>query len=139
MNELKHLLKKKLLPFCFIICVLLFSTMVFAKTKKDKDFMGEAHDLTYEGQIEKAESLLGKEKKKADSPAASDWDSNTIFLSMLWGSIGTGFFIYGKKQSRFGYLISGIVLCVLPMFVSGFLLSLLVGLGFCVAPFVIEV
>jgi len=47
---------------------------------------------------------------------------------LLWGvvlgSIGLGFFIYGKKQKAVVPLIVGIVLMILPYFISnGYLLA----------------
>ena len=47
-------------------------------------------------------------------------DTNTawLFVSLLIGAVGTGLFIYGKRQSRWPPLVCGIVLCVYPYFVS---------------------
>lgn len=46
---------------------------------------------------------------------------------MLFGSIGLGFFIYGKKQRAVVPLVCGIVLILFPYFVSNVIL--LVGIG----------
>lgn len=46
---------------------------------------------------------------------------------MLVGGIGTGLFIYGKKQARIPQLLAGIVLMVFPMFVPSALLVYLIG------------
>ena len=46
---------------------------------------------------------------------------------MLFGSIGLGYFIYGKKQKAVIPLICGVALMVFPYFVSNSLL--LVGIG----------
>ena len=46
---------------------------------------------------------------------------------MLFGSIGLGFFIYGKKQRAVVPLVCGIVLILFPYFVSN--VTLLVGIG----------
>ena len=46
---------------------------------------------------------------------------------MLFGSIGLGFFIYGKKQRAVVPLVCGIVLIVFPYFVANAIL--LVGIG----------
>jgi hypothetical protein len=42
----------------------------------------------------------------------------TLLLSLLFGSIGFGFFLYGKKQGRPVPLFCGIILMVFPYFVS---------------------
>ncbi|HEX9879306.1 MAG TPA: hypothetical protein VGB25_03830, partial [Candidatus Binatia bacterium] len=48
-----------------------------------------------------------------------EMDMTTMLLSStLFGSIGVGYFIYGKKQAQFVPLLSGIFLCVYPYFVS---------------------
>ena len=39
-----------------------------------------------------------------------------LFSGMLIGTVGIGFFIYGKKAIDMRFLISGIVLSVLPFF-----------------------
>ena len=46
---------------------------------------------------------------------------------MIFGSIGLGLFIYGKKQRAVVPLICGIALIVFPYFVSNVIL--LVGIG----------
>jgi hypothetical protein len=46
---------------------------------------------------------------------------------LVFGSIGLGFFIYGKKQRAVVPLICGIALMVFPYFVSNAIL--LVGIG----------
>ena len=50
---------------------------------------------------------------------------------LLWGvlfsSIGLGFFVYGKKQSRLIPLISGLALMIYPYFVDT--VPLVLGLG----------
>jgi hypothetical protein len=46
---------------------------------------------------------------------------------LLFGSIGLGYFIYGKKQNAVVPLVCGVALMVFPYFVSNALL--LVGIG----------
>jgi hypothetical protein len=50
---------------------------------------------------------------------------------LLFGSIGLGYFIYGKKQKAVVPLICGVALIVFPYFVSNALL--LVGIGVVLA------
>ena len=42
----------------------------------------------------------------------------TLIYSVFFGSIGFGFFIYGKKQQKLAPLICGAGLSVLPYFMS---------------------
>jgi hypothetical protein len=46
---------------------------------------------------------------------------------VLFGSIGMGYLIYGRKQRRGMALLSGIGLCVLPYFVPNVFLMILVA------------
>lgn len=41
-----------------------------------------------------------------------------ILASVIFGSIGLGAFIYGKKQSSLKALVIGVILMVYPYFVS---------------------
>jgi CHASE2 domain-containing sensor protein len=41
-----------------------------------------------------------------------------LLWGMVWSSIGVGFFLYGKRQSRAVPLLAGILLSVLPFFVT---------------------
>jgi hypothetical protein len=50
---------------------------------------------------------------------------------LLFGSIGLGYFIYGKKQKAVVPLVCGVALIVFPYFVSNALL--LVGIGIVLA------
>lgn len=50
-----------------------------------------------------------------------------LMWGMLFGAIGFGFFLYGKKQRAVVPLITGIVLCVFPYFIES--VYVLVGVG----------
>lgn len=52
---------------------------------------------------------------------------SVIIWGLLFGSIGVGFFIYGKKQRAPVPLICGIALMVFPYFISN--IFALVGVG----------
>ena len=40
------------------------------------------------------------------------WDIGRLCASLLWGSVGTGLFIYGKKQSALLHLLCGALLVI---------------------------
>ena len=65
-----------------------------------------------------------------------DFGTSLIF-SFLFGSIGMGYFVYGKKQQAAIPLIAGIVLCIFPYFVSNVYIMVLVGIVLTVLPLVI--
>jgi hypothetical protein len=55
-------------------------------------------------------------------------DSSFLFASLLWGSIGVGYFIYGKKQGATMPLIGGIAMIGVSYVVSGWLLMSLISI-----------
>ena len=61
-----------------------------------------------------------------------------IFWGLLFGSIGFGFFIYGKKQQRLVFLVAGLVLMVFPYFIDKSLLIFIVGTVLTAVPFLIK-
>jgi hypothetical protein len=66
-----------------------------------------------------------------------NFDPMNLIISMLFSTIGTGFFIYGRKQSRFFTMMTGIALGVFPYFVTNLWLMVLVGVALTAVPFVI--
>lgn len=62
----------------------------------------------------------------------------TLIFSTIFGSIGVGYFIYGKKQEKMIPLFAGIGLCAFPYFVSNVFLMVLVGIILTVVPWLIR-
>ena len=54
-----------------------------------------------------------------------------LMWGMLFGAIGFGYFLYGKKQKAIIPLCVGIVLCVFPYFIDN--VYVLVGVGVILA------
>lgn len=50
-------------------------------------------------------------------------DGNALMLSLLFSSIGLGFFLYGKKAGRMVPLGSGLALMTLPYFIPNLLVQ----------------
>lgn len=61
-----------------------------------------------------------------------------LILSLIFSSIGLGFFIYGKKAKKRVPLLCGIVLMFYSYFVNDFYLTILLGMVFSVLPLVIS-
>ena len=59
-------------------------------------------------------------------------------VSVLFGSIGTGYFIYGKKQRQVIPLLTGIALCVYPYFLSNAYALVVVGILLMAVPWFIR-
>ena len=52
---------------------------------------------------------------------------------MLWGSVGLGYFIYGKKQSSWIPMVGGVLIIAVSYLVSSTLLMSLLCIGLMVA------
>ena len=61
-----------------------------------------------------------------------------LYASLLFGSLGVGYIIYGRKQQNWVTWVTGIVLCVYPYFVPNIWLMLLIGAGVASVPFLLR-
>ncbi len=66
-------------------------------------------------------------------------NSATLLWGLLFSSIGMGFFIYGRKQTRAVPLVCGIVLMVYPYFVSSTLWLVAIGVLLCAIPYFVRI
>lgn len=64
---------------------------------------------------------------------------SSLFLGLLFGSIGTGFSIYGWRQRKVVPLLCGIALMIVPYFISSTLLLFLVGSALVAVPYFVRV
>jgi hypothetical protein len=55
--------------------------------------------------------------------------SSFLWASLIWGSVGMGFAIYGKRQKAMAPLVGGVALVAISYFISSALLMSLVGIG----------
>jgi hypothetical protein len=59
--------------------------------------------------------------------------TGTLFASLLWGSIGAGMFIYGKKQQSFPAMIGGVAMIAVSYLVADWIwmsvASIAIGAG----------
>ncbi len=65
------------------------------------------------------------------------FDSSFLFASLLWGSIGVGYWIYGKKQREMMPMIGGAAMIAISYLVSSWLLMSLLGLALMVAVYLL--
>jgi hypothetical protein len=49
-----------------------------------------------------------------------------LFAWLLWGSVGVGYFIYGKKQQSLSAMVGGILMIAVSYFVGSALLMSLI-------------
>ena len=63
---------------------------------------------------------------------------NSFIFGILAGAVGAGYFIYGKRQSKFVPMTAGILLCVYPYFTDSVLWLSIIGALLIAAPFLID-
>jgi hypothetical protein len=56
-----------------------------------------------------------------------------LFASLLWGSVGVGYFVYGKKQQSFSAMGGGILMILASYFVNSALLMSVLCAGIVAA------
>tara|TARA_R110000787_G_scaffold9397_2_gene32842 strand:- start:284 stop:490 length:207 start_codon:yes stop_codon:yes gene_type:complete len=67
-------------------------------------------------------------------------DSSSIMVwSVLFGGIGIGYFIYGKKQKAIVPLCTGLALFVFPYFMSSVSMLLIFGVILVVIPYFLKI
>ncbi|HNQ72226.1 MAG TPA: amino acid transport protein [Verrucomicrobiota bacterium] len=54
-------------------------------------------------------------------------DTKFLFASLLWGAIGVGYFVYGKKQQSLVPLVGGLVMIALSYLVESWFWMSLAG------------
>ena len=62
-----------------------------------------------------------------------------LLWGLLFGSIGFGFFLYGKKQKAVVPLVTGIALCVVPYFIANVYILIGVGVVLMAIPYFVRV
>ena len=61
-----------------------------------------------------------------------------ILWGVLFGAIGTGYFIYGKQQRSVVPLVTGVALMAFPYFFDNVWLLVLVGVALAAVPYFIR-
>jgi hypothetical protein len=59
----------------------------------------------------------------------------SLILALIFSSIGLGYFLYGKRQQQFVFLLAGLALMIYPYIVSGAFVMTVVGLVLLAVPF----
>jgi hypothetical protein len=60
---------------------------------------------------------------------------SSLLWGMLFGSIGLGFLVYGRKQRAVVPLVCGLALMIFPYFVSNTVLLVVIGVGLMAIPY----
>jgi hypothetical protein len=61
-----------------------------------------------------------------------------LIIGIITGAFGLAYIVYGKRQTRFVPLISGVFLCAYSYFIDSVLWLCVVGGLLLVAPFIID-
>jgi predicted membrane protein len=62
-------------------------------------------------------------------------DTSLLLWGLIFGSIGFGFFVYGKKQQAIVPLLCGLALMIFPYFVSNVIVLVVVGVALMAIPY----
>ena len=65
-------------------------------------------------------------------------DMTNLMLSMLFGTIGMGFLMYGKKAAQLVPIGVGVALIVCPYFISSAAVMLIVCVALMAVPFLVR-
>ena len=63
---------------------------------------------------------------------------NSLFVGMIAGAFGVGYFIYGKKQQKMVPMLAGVLLCIYPYFTDNLFALIAIGVALLAAPFLID-
>ena len=66
-------------------------------------------------------------------------NTSMLLWSLLFSSIGLGFFVYGKKQKAVVPLLSGLGLMIYPYFISNAILLVAIGAVLIALPYFVRV
>ena len=65
-------------------------------------------------------------------------NTTTLLLSVIFSSIGLGYFLYGKKQKVIIPFICGIVLMIYPYFLENITIISVIGIILSILPYFIR-
>ena len=66
-------------------------------------------------------------------------NASLLLWGLLFGSVGLGFFMYGKKRNAIVPLICGLVLMVIPYFLSNTIVLVVVGVVLMALPYFVRI
>jgi hypothetical protein len=65
-------------------------------------------------------------------------NTSTLMWGVIFGALGLGFFVYGKKQKAIIPFLSGLGLMLFPYFISNAIVLIFTGIILVALPFVIK-
>ena len=67
-----------------------------------------------------------------------NFDTGTIWVSLLISTIGFGYFTYGRKTQAYAFMISGAIMMFYGYFIESAWLALGIGLVLAAVPFFVR-
>jgi hypothetical protein len=65
--------------------------------------------------------------------------TSLLFLGLLFGSLGAGYCVYGRRQRALIPFLSGLLLIAIPYFIASVAALLVVGVVLAALPFFVKV
>ena len=65
--------------------------------------------------------------------------TSSLLWGLLFGSVGLGFLVYGKKQKAVVPLVCGLVLMIFPYFIANTILLVAIGVGLIALPYFVRI
>ena len=65
-------------------------------------------------------------------------DTTTLMVSLLFGALGMGYFMFGKKERRMVPLFAGVLLMVVPYFIANVIVLVISCVLLTAVPFVVR-
>jgi len=62
----------------------------------------------------------------------------TLLIGILTGALGMAYIVYGKRQTKFAPLLSGLGLRAYSYFIDSWIWLCVVGIALAVVPFVVD-
>lgn len=65
--------------------------------------------------------------------------TSLLFLGLLFGSLGAGYCVYGRRQGAVVPFVSGLILIGIPYFIASVAVLVVVGVVLAAVPFFVKV
>ena len=65
-------------------------------------------------------------------------DTAALLWGVVFGAVGLGYFVYGRKQRAVVPLLCGVALMVMPYLIGNVLLLVGIGIALAVVPFAVR-
>jgi hypothetical protein len=81
---------------------------------------------------------VGQTASVVASEQETSLNTSSLLWGLLFGSIGIGFFVYGKRQKAVVPLVCGLALMAFPYFVSNTILLITIGVALVALPYFVR-